>query len=131
MKTKEEIMQYKKEWHQKNKEKIRNKKNEYQKEWRKTQVGRATSLLSAYRQADKREGRGECTLTAQWIVDNIFTHSCAHCEESDWHNIGCNRINNDLPHTPDNVEPCCLKCNLILEDNKRDSSGRFINRNGE
>ena len=48
---------------------------------------------------------------ARWIVENIFTHKCAHCDESDWRKIGCNRIDNDLPHIKSNVEPCCKKCN--------------------
>lgn len=128
MKTKEEIKQYKHQWYLKNKENNKEKKLEYQREWRKTQIGRATSLLSAYRQADKKEKRGECTLTPQWIVENIFTQSCKHCSEKDWHNIGCNRLDESKPHTPENVEPCCLKCNLILEGRKRDSSGRFKKR---
>lgn len=104
----------KKEWSkiyaQKNKEKIK----EYRNEWRKTPKGRAESLLQAYKQKDRLKGRGECTLTSQWIVDNIFTKPCVHCGETDWHKIGCNRIDNTKPHTPDNVEPCCLKCNNDL-----------------
>lgn len=74
-------------------------------------MGRAFSLLSSYQQNDKDHNRGECTLTAQWIVDNIFTQKCHWCPETDWREMGCDRIDNSLPHTPDNVIPCCKACN--------------------
>ena len=83
----------------------------YMRQYNKTPIGRAHNLLTAYKQSDKIADRGECTLTAQWIIDNIFTQKCAHCPETDWHKLGCNRIDNALPHTPDNVEPCCEVCN--------------------
>lgn len=28
--------------------------------------------------------------------------------------IGCNRLDNNRPHTEDNVEPCCYECNAKL-----------------
>lgn len=83
---------------------------EYHRQYNKTPYGRALNLVSTYNQSDKKYGRGECTLTADWVVENIFSKQCS-CGESDWHKLGCNRINNDLPHTPDNVEPCCTECN--------------------
>lgn len=83
----------------------------YMRQYNKTPIGRAHNLLTAYKQSDKMAGRGECTLTAQWIIDNIFTKKCAHCPETDWRELGCNRLDNSLPHTPDNVEPCCEVCN--------------------
>lgn len=75
---------------------------------------RAMYLVQNYKRDDKEHNRGECTLTAKWIIDNIFTKHCVHCGESDWGKLGCNRIDNDLPHTPDNVEPCCGSCNIQL-----------------
>ena len=83
----------------------------YDEKYLKTKNGRAHSLLGAYRVSDTKYGRGECTLTAEWIVDNIFTKPCVHCGETDWRKIGCNRLDNSRPHTPDNVEPCCKNCN--------------------
>jgi hypothetical protein len=113
----------KKEWSkiyaQKNKERIK----EYKNEWRRTSPsGRADMLLQAYRQKDKKHNRGEGDLTARWIVENILSKPCAHCGESDWHKIGCNRLDNSKPHTMDNVEPCCLKCNneLNYEDRRNE-----------
>lgn len=82
--------------------------------------GRASMLLSSYRRTDKERNRGECTLTAEWIIQNIFSGQvCAHCGESDWRILGCNRLDNSLPHTTDNVEPCCKKCNNKMEGKER------------
>ena len=74
-------------------------------------MGRASYLVGSYRQSDKLCNRGECTLTPEWIIDNIFTSKCHWCGETDWNKLGCDRIDNDKPHTPDNVNPCCDKCN--------------------
>lgn len=101
--NREEKLDYQKQW----------KKNnpDYQNEYRNTPMGRAGYLVSTYQQNDKKYNRGKCTLTAQWIVDNIFTSKCHWCKETDWHKLGCDRIDNDLPHTEDNVVPCCEECN--------------------
>lgn len=80
----------------------------------KTPMGRALYLVGDYRQADRKYARGECNLTAKWIVENIFSKPCVHCGETDWTKLGCNRLDNSKPHTMDNVEPCCKKCNLKL-----------------
>ncbi len=136
-KKKEEILDYNKQYYQDNKEKIDEQQKqyyqdnkekvlervkqyqqehkevhtEYMKQYRQTPMGRACYLLNGYRKLDKEAGRGECTLTAQWIIDNIFTQKCHWCPETDWTKIGCDRIDNSLPHTPDNVIPCCAECN--------------------
>ena len=68
-------------------------------------------LVNNYKWADINANRGECTLTAKWIVYNIFPKPCHWCGETDWHKLGCDRIDNDKPHTPDNVNPCCEECN--------------------
>ena len=75
---------------------------------------RASNLLYSYNREDEKYGRGKGDLTAQWIAENILTKSCVHCGESDWKKIGCNRLDNSKPHTMDNVEPCCRKCNAKL-----------------
>lgn len=82
------------------------------KKWRKTPIGRAYGLLNGYKKYDKNSNKGETTITAQWIVDNIFSKPCHYCGKSDWTELGCDRIDNDKPHTPDNVVPCCKTCNL-------------------
>ena len=104
----EKIKEHLKRWYQENKEKML----EQHKEYRNTPIGRAGHLVMRYKQNDKKYNRGECTLTAQWIVDNIFSKPCHYnCGETDWTKLGCDRIDNSLPHTPDNVVPCCDECN--------------------
>lgn len=70
---------------------------------------------------DKLNGFGNdsCNLTPQWIVDNILSKPCAHCGKTRWDVIGCNRIDNSKPHTKDNVEPCCMECNVELVHPKK------------
>lgn len=111
-----------KEWYNENKE----KRSDDYKKWREdnkehdkerhrqylnTPMGRAVALCSKYRAEDKKHNRGEGDLTPEWIVENIFTKSCAHCGKTGWKVIGCNRLDNSKPHTVDNVEPCCKECN--------------------
>lgn len=84
------------------------------KSFSKTPIGRAYKLVSSYNRADKKHCRGKGNLTAKWVVENIFTKPCAHCGKEGWDVIGCNRLDNSKPHTKDNVEPCCKKCNLKL-----------------
>ena len=105
---KEERAEYQKQWKEENKDKL----TKYHRQHRQTPIGRANYLLQSYKKADKDKGRGECTIpNAQWIVENIFTQKCHWCPETDWREMGCDRINNSLPHTPDNVIPCCERCN--------------------
>lgn len=117
--------EYMKEYYSKNKEKFkayylkrrkskRKTKKEYDYKYYSTQKGRATKLLYMYNQSDIRKNRGKGDLTPEWIVENIFSKPCVHCGETDWHKIGCNRLDNSKPHTMDNVEPCCGHCNRIL-----------------
>ena len=85
---------------------------QYYKQYRKdTTIGRANSLIASYRENDKKYNRGECTLTAKWVVENILSKSCHYCGESNWKRLGCDRIDNTKPHTQDNVVPCCGSCN--------------------
>ena len=114
--TDEELKERRKEWNRKyalkNIEKIKSKNIK----WRKNNpvMDRAKNILSAYNQKDALYGRGKGDLTAKWIVENIFSKPCAHCGKEGWKVIGCNRLDNTKPHSKDNVEPCCLECNLKL-----------------
>ena len=110
--------EYKHLWYLKHKSKLLEKGKEYNKQYYQTPMGRAVHLSSGYRQSDKDANRGECTLTPEWIVDNIFSKPCAHCGKTGWDIIGCNRLDNSKPHTMDNVEPCCKKCNDKLNGNE-------------
>lgn len=88
-------------------------RSEYNKEYANTPRGRANNLLGSYRTNDKIHNRGECTITADWIIENIFNAGiCTYCKrEFDWTELGCDRKDNSLPHTPENCVPCCLSCN--------------------
>lgn len=127
---------YARRWYHKHKEKAqkisieyyRNNREDrlsYHKEYTKTKMGRASYLAAAYDREDRKYNRGECDFDAKWIVENIFDKPCVHCGETDWRKIGCNRLDNSKPHTKDNVEPCCGKCNLLLQETNRDCLGRF------
>ena len=109
-KIKEKRLEQMKEWYIANREKVLEQKKEYQK----TPMGRAHYLLMGYNTNDKKYNRGKGDLTAQWIVDNIFSQPCVYCGRSGWQVIGCNRLDNSKPHTKDNVEPCCCECNIKL-----------------
>lgn len=110
------------EWYQNNKERAA----VHQAKYFSTPYGRASKLITAYKQSDKKHNRGECTLTAQWIVDNIFSKPCHYCGETDWHKLGCDRIDNIKPHTPSNVVPCCCECNKKRGRNTYDEFTRNV-----
>ena len=94
-------------YYEKNKEKILKQMREQ----RNTPLGRAKNMVKCLKQEDRKYERGECTITPEWVVANIFTSKCIYCGESDWLKLGCDRINNDLPHTPENVVCACRRCN--------------------
>lgn len=104
-------------------------KKEYDERYRSTKKGRAQNLVCRYRQSDKMYGRDECLITAQWIIDNIFNgQTCVYCGETDWHKLGCDRIDNTKPHTPDNVVCSCGKCNI---KKGRRTYFEFLSKKGE
>jgi hypothetical protein len=82
---------------------------------------RAKHLLCNYNTRDRNNGLGKGDLTAQWIIDNIFSQPCTHCGKEGWEIIGCNRLDNTKPHTKDNVEPCCKECNVNLANKEKGS----------
>lgn len=88
----------------------------YDKEWNEKHpmVRAAYNRIHSHNQNDTKYGRGKGNLTVEWYVENILSKPCVHCGETDWRKLGCNRIDNSKPHTIDNVEPCCRKCNMIL-----------------
>jgi len=118
LKNREKQKEYNKKWAKDHREYHNNatqiwkdKNPDWQKCYRSTKIGRASMLLGGYKYSDKIHNRGDCDLTAQWIVENIFSRPCHYCGDSDWTKIGCDRIDNSKPHTMDNVVPCCEKCN--------------------
>ena len=110
--NKEAVLVKQKEYRDTHKEEIveRNKKYYY------TKRGRAKNLIRKYIEYDKVHEKGICTLTEDWIIENIFTSSCVYCGDDNWEHLGCDRIDNSLPHTPDNVVCSCGICNAERSD---------------
>ena len=101
--------EYNRQYYLKRMDELIKAKMEYKKEYSKTQMGRAQCQYQQYKRMDKRNGFGEVIdFDAKWIVDNIYTKHCVHCGETYWRKLGCNKINDNKPHTKDNVEPCCF-----------------------
>ena len=88
------------------------------KEYHHTQGGRAHNLVKLYRKVDLQTNRGICTLDRPWIIEKIFNSSCVYCGESNWEKLGCDRIDNRLPHTPENVVCSCTDCNKTRQCKK-------------
>ena len=89
-----------------------------QKRYHKTQNYRASVLVSTYKKEDETKTRAGFDLTQKWIIDNIFNSSCIYCGDSDWRHLGCDRIDNNLPHTPENCVCACGICNIEREGRK-------------
>lgn len=73
-------------------------------------------LLHNYIVADKKQGRIVDELPSNYVTLEFLTkaiqQACFYnCGETDWHNMGIDRLDNSKPHTIDNVVPCCTKCN--------------------
>ena len=118
----DEILAKRKERYELKKDEIKERLKSYNK----TKYGRALYLLGGYRRLDKESSRGECTLTARWIVDNIFSNTCVYCGEKDWTKLGCDRKDSGKPHTEDNCVPCCQRCNCKKKNIGYDD---YINKN--
>jgi hypothetical protein len=83
-------------------------------EYRKKPLGRALSLISAYRKIDRKKGQ-EFNLTTEFLISNIFSKSCIYCGDTE--KLGCDRINNSIGHITTNVVPSCKYCNIARMDN--------------
>lgn len=99
---------YCKNYYQSNKARLLDSHNK----WLSIPINKAKQMCLWYNREDTKYNRGNCTLTPEWIVDNIFNSKCIYCGETDWRKLGCDRIDNSKPHTPDNVVCCCGKCNV-------------------
>ena len=127
--NREKINAYFKDYYQNNKEKLSNNSKEYRsqnkdrinaqkREYTKTKTGRANSLAHTYREKDKiKLFNISNNVNGKWIVENIFSgQKCVYCGDQDWTHLGCDRIDNNKPHTPDNVVCSCFLCNLTRTD---------------
>ena len=71
-------------------------------------------LVNAYGRLD-REKDMRCTLTKEFMLSKILSKPCFYCDDAE-SPIGCDRIDNRLGHTPENVVPCCALCNRARGD---------------
>lgn len=118
----------KKKWYEENLEKTKdnfkewynngngkNKILENNKKWkeRHPREARAHNIVQNYLRYDKEKGFDTSNnISSSWIVDNIFSgQKCAYCGDQDWTHLGCDRIDNNKPHTDDNVVCSCFICN--------------------
>lgn len=108
---KDELKLYKQKYYLDNQDRIKKNSRDNSKKSLSTMDGRANNLLCSYRKSDKGHNRGECTLTKEWIIENIFKSACVYCGETDWKKLGCDRIDDTRPHTPENCVCACKKCN--------------------
>lgn len=70
---------------------------------------KASKMISSYKKKDIKNNTSICDIDVDWMIKNILTQKCIYC--GDTHRLGCDRINNNLGHTKDNVVPCCIECN--------------------
>ena len=71
-------------------------------------------LLKGYKEQDKHK-KLIFDLTIDWMKKNITSKPCTYCESIQ--NIGCDRVDNNIGHTKDNVIPCCTTCNTVRNKN--------------
>lgn len=76
---------------------------------------KASKMISAYNNKDKKRGFEKSDLAIDWVIENIFKSVCFYC--GDTNRIGADRISNDKNHDMDNVVPCCYECNVARGNN--------------
>jgi len=126
--------EYAKEYYSKNKDNITVRHKEYWKEngykYRcriraKTPYNRAQILAASYNRSDISRGFDVSNnIDGKWIEEQVFASKCIYCGDDNWKHLGCDRIDNSKPHTPDNVVCSCGICNV--ERNDRYSVEEFI-----
>lgn len=109
-----------------NQEKLKEKNKERydpdkQKEWwfkyNNTKRGKANHHSSHYKSMDLKKGLDPShNVDGDWIMENIFNSSCIYCGDNNWKHLGCDRIDNTKPHTPDNIVCACGICNIERAD---------------
>lgn len=77
---------------------------------------RACDIVQNSKKEDRKSNRGECTITSQWVIDKIFSSKCIYCGDDNWEHLGCDRIDNNVPHTPENCVCACGICNVERGD---------------
>lgn len=76
---------------------------------------KASKMISAYKNKDKKNGVSICDMDIEWMVLNVLSKPCVYC--GDTHRVGADRIDNSKGHTKDNIVPCCYECNCARNSN--------------
>ena len=87
---------------------------------------KASKMISAYKNKDKKNGVSVCDIDIEWMVVNVLSKPCVYC--GDTHRVGADRIDNSKGHTKDNVVPCCYECNCARNTNFTFDEMRIIGR---
>ena len=123
--NKEKRNTYSRKYHEEHKKERNAYSREHHAVYYKTKIGRAKKMIFNYVIEDKKHNRGECTLTAEWYVENILNSKCVYCGDDNYLHLGADRIDNNLPHTPDNCICACGVCN-VERQSKRMSVEEFV-----
>lgn len=131
-KNKEKIKEQARKWYLNNRDKSIKRALQYNKDNKEShslagirynRKNREATLIRSYKTTDKKKGL-ECTLTVEWMKENITSKECEYC--GDIYNLGCDRIDNNLGHTMENCVPCCKECNIARGDNFSYKEMKFI-----
>ena len=76
---------------------------------------KASKMISAYNNKDKKRGFLKSDLTIEWMIENIFDSECVYC--GDTKRLGADRVDNRRNHDMNNVVPCCYECNVARSNN--------------
>jgi hypothetical protein len=85
-------------------------KNEQQRSERQNPIFRPKYILKDTKATDRNMGFSN-DLTIEWIAKCI-KDGCCYCGNKTLQ-MSLDRIDNNLPHTKNNVKPACIRCNFI------------------
>lgn len=71
----------------------------------------AVYIVQDARISDRKRGFGPNDLTVEF-VEGLLKHGCAYCGGSELR-MTLDRMDNAESHLRSNVQPCCLRCNLL------------------
>lgn len=74
------------------------------------QRDKISKMISSYHCRDKKKSL-KFDLDREWLREFIIDKPCIYCGDLD--NVGCDRVDNKLGHTKDNVVPACYICNTV------------------
>ena len=101
------------------KEKPKGERHDYHKQYYATKQGRAARIVNTNNKDDRRNGLDSTNnVDRSWVERFILGEDsrCVYCGTMDWTRLGCDRIDNNKPHTADNIVCACSKCNARRQD---------------